>query len=134
RRVAEVGEVGGGDAMRDHMQALQAAGFEVSFLALDDRRKESNALRSLGVTPLSLPSSGSFIDVGRAHAGMFDLVYLHRVENVTRCLKVARRYFDAHIVYSVADLHHLRLKTQSEFEPERAAELMCQAQIFALHA
>ena len=63
---------------------------------------------------------------------MFDLVYLHRVENATRCLKVARRYFDAHIVYSVADLHHLRLKAQSEFEPEHAAELMSQAQIFAL--
>ena len=131
-RLPEVGHDGGSNAILDHMHALQAAGFEVSFLALDDRRNETSALRWLGVTPLSLPSSGSFIDVGRAHAGVFDLVYLHRVENTTRCLKVARRYFDAHIVYSVADLHHLRLKAQSEFEPEHAAELMCQAQIFAL--
>jgi len=129
-RIPEVGHDGGANAVLDHIRGLQAAGFEVSFLALDDRRKETNALRSLGVTPLSVPSSGSVIDVGRAHAGVFDLVYLHRVENVTRCLKVARRYFDAHIVYSVADLHHLRLKAQSEFEPEHAAELMSQAQIF----
>jgi glycosyltransferase involved in cell wall biosynthesis len=131
-RVPDVGHDGGANAVLDHMRGLRAAGFEVNFLALDDRRQETSALRSLGVTQLSLPSSGSFVDVARAHAGVFDLVYLHRVENATRCLKVARRYFDAHIVYSVADLHHLRLKAQSEFEPEHAAELMCQAQIFAL--
>jgi microcystin-dependent protein/glycosyltransferase involved in cell wall biosynthesis len=131
-RLPEVGHDGGSNAILDHVHALQAAGFEVSFLALDDRRKETSALRSLGVTPLSLPSSGLFADVARAHAGLFDLIYLHRVENATRCLKVVRRYFDAHIVYGVADLHHLRVKAQSEFEPEHAAELMRQAQIFAL--
>ena len=131
-RVPEVGHDGGANAVLDHMRGLQAAGFEVSFLALTNTWKDASSLRSLGVTPLSLPSSGSFIDVGRAHAGAFDLVYLHRMENVTRCLRVARRYFDAHIVYGVADLHHLRLKAQSAFEPEHAAELMSQAQIFAL--
>ncbi len=52
----------------------------------------------------------------REHAGQFDLVYLHRVESAMHCLKLARRYFDAQIVYSVADLHHVRLKAQSELD------------------
>jgi glycosyltransferase involved in cell wall biosynthesis len=131
-RLPQVGHDGGSNAVLDHVHALQAAGFEVSFLALDDRRKETGALQSLGVTPLSLPASGLFVDVARAHAGVFDLVYLHRVESALHCLKLARRYFDAHIVYSVADLHHLRLKSQSGFDQEHAAVLMHQAGAVAL--
>jgi Hint domain len=38
-RLPEVGHDGGANAVLDHVRALQAAGFEVSFLALDDRRK-----------------------------------------------------------------------------------------------
>jgi glycosyltransferase involved in cell wall biosynthesis len=81
---------------------------------------------------MSMPSSGLFGDFARAHAGRFDLVYLHRVETATRCLKLARRYFDAQIIYSVADLHHIRLKGQSEFDPNHAPELMHQARAVAL--
>jgi hypothetical protein len=35
-----------------------------------------------------------------------------RAWTATRCLKLARRYSDAQIIYSVADLHHLRLQAQ----------------------
>jgi glycosyltransferase involved in cell wall biosynthesis len=73
-----------------------------------------------------------FVDVARAHAGVFDLIYLHRVECASHCLKPARRYFDAQIVYSVADLHHLRLKSQSGFDHEHASELMQQAGVVAV--
>jgi hypothetical protein len=72
------------------------------------------------VWPLRVPESGRFSDFARAHANQVDPVYLHRVETATRCLKVARRYFGAEIIYSVADLHHLRLEAQSAFDPERA--------------
>jgi glycosyltransferase involved in cell wall biosynthesis len=68
----------------------------------------------------------------RAHAGQFDLVYLHRLESAMYCLKLARQYFDAQIVYSVADLHHIRLKAQSELDQEHASELIRQAQCVAL--
>jgi glycosyltransferase involved in cell wall biosynthesis len=112
--------------------ALQAAGFAVSFLALGSANGNATALSSLGVTLLSMPPSGLFGDFARAYADQFDLVYLHRVETATRCLKVARRYFDAQIIYSVADLHHLRLKGQSEFDPDHAPELMHQARDVAL--
>ena len=87
---------------------------------------DGSALSSLGVKPLSVPASGRFSDFARAHAGQFDLVYLHRVETAMRCLKLARRYFDAQIIYSVADLHHLRLQAQSRLDTEHASELMRQ--------
>ena len=77
------------------------------------------------------------------HAGQFDLVYLHRIENADAYLTLARKYFDAQIVYGVADLHHVRLKTQSQVErdPQRAQQLAelafqvgCQELVAALSA
>ena len=67
-------------------------------------------------------------DVLRQHAGRFDLVYLHRIENAQAYSGLVRQCFDAQIVYSVADLHHLRLQGESRLarEPERA-ERLCEA-------
>jgi glycosyltransferase involved in cell wall biosynthesis len=131
-RLPQLGHDGGANAILDHVRALRAAGFAVSFLALQNANSNAHALSSLGVTLLSMPPSGLFGDFARAHAGRFDLVYLHRVETATRCLKLARRYFDAQIVYSVADLHHLRLRGQGEFDPDHAPELMHEARDVAL--
>ena len=126
-RVPQRGHDGGANAILDHIRALQAAGFEVSFLALGGDCTDAGALASLGVKPLAVPRSGRFGDFARAHAGQFDLVYLHRAEAAMRCLKPARRYFDAQIIYSVADLHHLRLQAQSKFDTEHASDLMREA-------
>jgi glycosyltransferase involved in cell wall biosynthesis len=123
---------GGANAILDHIRALQAAGFEVSFLALAGDCQDGSALASLGVRPLSVPGSGRFSDFARAHAGQFDLIYLHRVETAMRCLKLARHYFDAQIIYSVADLHHVRLRAQSKFDTDRASDLINEARDFTL--
>jgi glycosyltransferase involved in cell wall biosynthesis len=131
-RLPQVGHDGGANAILDHMRALQDSGFEVSFLALERQGGHGFALSSLGVSVLSMPQSGLFGDFARAHTGRFDLIYLHRVETATRCLQLARRYFDAQIVYSVADLHHLRLKGESAFDSNHAPELMQQARDVAL--
>jgi Hint domain len=129
--VPQLGHDGGANAILDHIGALQAVGFEVSFLALRVDGSDANALSSLGVQPLSVPRSGRFSDFARAHAGQFDLVYLHRVETAMRCLRLARRYFDAQIIYSVADLHHLRLQAQSQLDADHASKLTQQAYQFA---
>ncbi len=131
-RVPQLGYDGGANAILDHIRALQAVGFEVSFLALGGECRDGSALLSLDVRPLSVPRSGRFRDFARAHAGEFDLVYLHRVDAATRCLKLARRYFDAQIIYSVADLHHLRLQAQSKFDPDRKSELTDEARDLAV--
>jgi glycosyltransferase involved in cell wall biosynthesis len=132
-RVPQLNRDGGSNAILDHIRALQAASFEVNFLALGGDCRDASALSSLDVRPLSVPRSGRFSDFARAHAGQFDLVYLHRVETATRCLRLARRYFDAQIIYSVADLHHLRLQAQSRFDTERASDLTDEARDVALH-
>jgi glycosyltransferase involved in cell wall biosynthesis len=132
-QIPKIGHDGGANAILDHMRALRTAGFAVSFLALRPDGTNTRALSSLGVTPLSIPQNGTVSEVMRAHAGRFDLVYLHRVESAMHCLKLARQYFDAQIVYSVADLHHVRLKAQSEVDRDHAPELMQQAHCVALH-
>jgi glycosyltransferase involved in cell wall biosynthesis len=131
-QVPQQGHDGGANAILDHIRALQASGFEVSFLALGSDCTDASALSSLGVKPLPVPRSGRFGDFARAYAGQFDLVYLHRAETATRCLKLARRYFDAQIIYGVADLHHLRLQAQSKLDPERVSDLMYEARDLAV--
>ncbi len=131
-QIPRMGHDGGANAILDHMRALQAAGFQVSFLALGHDGTNTHALSSLDITPLSLPQNGRVSEVMRAHAGQFDLVYLHRVDSAMHCLKLARQYFDAQIVYSVADLHHVRLKAQSQLDHDHASELMQQAQCVAI--
>jgi Hint domain len=73
-RVPQIGHDGGANAILDHIRALQAAGFEVNFLALGGDCQDGSALSSLGVRPLSVPRSGRFSDFARAHADQFDLV------------------------------------------------------------
>src|SRR6185295_8224691 len=89
-QIPKIGHDGGANAILDHMRALQAAGFQVSFLALRHCGTDAHALSSLGVTPLWLPANGSVSEVMRVHAGQFDLVYLHRLESAMHCLKLAR--------------------------------------------
>ena len=113
--------------MLDHVRSLQTAGFAVSFLALRDSQGDTSALVSLGAVPLRMAHGMGVEQVFRRHR--FDLVYLHRLENAAAAIKIARRHGAAQIVYSVADLHHLRLKGQSavEHDPLRAQELAQQA-------
>jgi len=56
-------------------------------------------------------------DVLWRQAGTFDLIYLHRLTNADRYLSLARRYNpQARTIYSVADLHHLRVARQAHVE------------------
>jgi hypothetical protein len=127
-QVPVLGHDGGSNAVLDHIRALQNAGFAVSFFGLDGADQDLKALSSLGVPLLR----GAFSEVARQHAGQFDLVYLHRVATATCCLKAARQYFDAQVVYSVADLHHLRVKAESLLDHARSPALIEQAQNLAL--
>jgi glycosyltransferase involved in cell wall biosynthesis len=131
--VPQVGHSGGANAILDHMRALQAAGFEVSFLATNDMFGDGAALNATGVSMLQHPDLTTRSTL-RKHAGQFDLVYLHRVENATRFGRMARQCFDAQIVYSAADLHHVRLQGQCKLERDtaRAAQLSETCAIIAM--
>jgi glycosyltransferase involved in cell wall biosynthesis len=75
------------------------------------------ALTASGVACCAAPFYASVEDVLRRQAACFDLVYLHRAAIASRYLGLARRYMPrARILYSVADLHHVRLERQAAVE------------------
>jgi autotransporter passenger strand-loop-strand repeat protein len=106
----------GSQAILSHMRALQRLGYEVSLVAADEMaHAELDSLA--GVTCCGQPFYASAEDVLRRQADCFDLVYLHRASIATRYLSLARRYLPrARILYSVADLHHVRLERQAATE------------------
>jgi O-antigen biosynthesis protein len=112
---------------------LRALGYEVSFAASDDMGNTAALTRlaeAEGIATCGLPHYSCVEDVLCRQAGTFDLVYLHRVENADRYLLLVRRYCPkARILYSVADLHHLRLARQAQVE--RRPELLAHSRYLA---
>ncbi len=111
----------GSQAILSHMVALQRLGYEVSLVAADEiEAAETEAafeLEAMGITCHRAPFYSSVEDVLRRQSDCFDVVYLHRAGIATRYLTLARALCPrARIVYSVADLHHVRLERQAAIE------------------
>ncbi|MBS1103335.1 glycosyltransferase [Gluconobacter sp. Dm-62] len=110
----------GSCAVLSHMHGLRENGYEVSFMAADEmhrRAEDYDALRKAGFVVYRSPYDTSVEDVLRAQSGTFDLVYLHRQTIVSRYLALVRHMQPkAMAVYSVADLHHIRLQRQGEVQ------------------
>jgi glycosyltransferase involved in cell wall biosynthesis len=126
-RLPMSGRDAGSQAVLSHMRALQRLGYAVSFVAAEEMtggEADRAALDAAGVACCAAPFYASAEDVLRRQAACFDVVYLHRAGIATRYLGLARRYMPrARIVYSVADLHHVRLERQAvaEERPELLA-------------
>ena len=98
------------------MRSVQRLGFAVTFVPADMSGRVDPALVAAGIDSRGLPWGGSVEEVLRREAGLFDLVYLHRVANA-RYIPLIRTHLPrARLIYSVADLHHLRLARQAEIE------------------
>jgi len=112
------GRDGGSQAVLSHMRALQTLGYGLSFASPAEIAALARAgLEAAGISVCATPFYSSVEDVLRCQAGCFDVVYLHRVAIATNYLALARQYCPkARIIYSVADLHHVRLARQSEIE------------------
>jgi autotransporter passenger strand-loop-strand repeat protein len=116
-RVPAMDHDAGSQAILSHMRALQDLGYAVSLVAADEMAAVGGALTTSGVSYCGAPFYGSVEDVLRRQAGCFDVVYLHRADVATRYLALARSYAPkASILYSVADLHHIRLARQAAIE------------------
>ena len=119
-RLPVAGRDAGSQAILSHMRALQHLGYAVSFVAADEMAPDAAAVATLaaaGVTCCTAPFYAAVEDVLRRQADCFDVVYLHRAAIATRYLGLARRYMPrARILYSVADLHHVRLERQAAVE------------------
>jgi hypothetical protein len=112
----------GSQAVLSHMRALQHRGYAVSFVVSGEFTPDPAAcaaLEAAGITCCRPPFYTSVDEVLRWQTQCFDLIYLHRSSNASRYLPTARQSCPgARILYSVADLHHLRLARQAE--PEQA--------------
>jgi glycosyltransferase involved in cell wall biosynthesis len=116
------GRDAGSMAILSHMRALQELGYEVSFIAAEQLSPPPGAsaeLSALGIDCWQSPFYASVEEVLRRQPESFDVIYLHRISNASKYLALARRYSPkARILYSVADLHHIRLARQAKLEEE----------------
>jgi GT2 family glycosyltransferase len=111
----------GSNAAFEHMRALQALGYKVTFLPGDNMARidpYTAQLQMIGIECQYYPYFWSVEEVFRKAGSHPDLVYLHRYSNASKYATMVRRYFPkCRIVYNVADLHFLRLERQAEIEP-----------------
>lgn len=113
----------GSCAVVSHMRSLQRLGYCVSFVAADMSESQSVDLLEAGIEICGIPFHASVEEVLHRRGSNLDLVYLHRASVAFRYLPLARHHCPrARIIYSVADLHHLRLQRQSEVQ--RVPELL----------
>jgi O-antigen biosynthesis protein len=110
----------GSNAIFSHMRSLQRLGYDVAFVpanAFPNSEADSEAMQIMDITVFSSPYYASVEEVLRRHRDMLDLVYIHRVSNCSRYMSLARHHVPkARVIYSVADLHHLRLERQAAVE------------------
>ena len=125
-RVADPTRDAGSVAALSHMQALAGLGYEVSLAPAAEMEGHAAGyarMEGLGFRVWRAPFYSSIEELlRRQHAG-FEIVYLHRMSNASRYLALVRHYMPkARVIYSVADLHHLRLQRQADVEarPELA--------------
>jgi GT2 family glycosyltransferase/glycosyltransferase involved in cell wall biosynthesis len=100
-----------------HMRAMQRLGAKITFVPSDNMAhlgEVTQALQRMGVEVLHAPWYWSVEEVTRKRGGEFDAVYLHRFVNAFKYAGVIRAAMPrAKLIYSVADLHHLRLEREA---------------------
>ena len=127
-RVPVAGRDAGAMAVLSHARSLQRLGYEVSFVAADDMAgADLTSLEAINVQSWGAPYYTSVEDVLRRQSDCFDLVYLHRAPVAARYLALARIHQPrARLLYSVADLHHVRLARQAAIEDRPELQAMSQ--------
>ncbi|HEX4505189.1 MAG TPA: glycosyltransferase [Alphaproteobacteria bacterium] len=110
----------GSQAILSHMRALQDLGYSVGFTAAQEECPAAAAVAQLGAAGVRLygpPFYATPEEVLKRQRGCVDLVYLHRLSNAEKYLALARHYNPrAKLIYSVADLHHIRIARQGDIE------------------
>ncbi|MCJ2088232.1 glycosyltransferase family 4 protein [Methylobacterium sp. E-005] len=106
----------GSNAILSHLRSLQRLGYAVTFAPLD-MVGDAAALEAEGVRCCLSPWYATVEEVLRRHEGAFAVVYLHRIETAGRYAQLVRdTQRGARLIYSVADLHHLRTARQAAVE------------------
>ncbi len=110
----------GSVAILSHMQALRTLGFRVAFapsLPCPDSQLRTKILEKAGITVFQPPLWDTVEAILRNAGNAFDVVYLHRLSNASAYLELIRRLCPmTRIIWSVADLDHIRLARQADVE------------------
>ena len=116
----------GSQAILSHMAALEGLGYDVCFIAADQMTLTTRLETLPTVTVQGAPVFASVEDALSRQKDSFDVVYLHREDVATRYMALVRRnQSKARVLYSVADLHFLRLARQAAIQGR--PELMAKA-------
>ena len=114
------GRDAGSQAVLCHAAVLAELGWQVEFVAphaLADSAADALALEAAGYVVHRAPQIASVEEVLRRNRNGFDLVYLHRLASAEAYAPLARSWQSrARLLYSVADLHHLRVLRQAEVQ------------------
>jgi autotransporter passenger strand-loop-strand repeat protein len=119
----------GSNAVLGHMRALGELGYAVEFVAARERDgRVADHVLSGGFDNVRWhTTSESVEDVLSRNADGYELVYLHRLSNAVAYAGLVRQWCPhAHLVYSVADLHHVRMARQAQVQA--LPQLMARAQ------
>lgn len=120
----------GSNVAVQHMLALIALGYKVTFIAADNMARHDPYTANLERYGIECPHSPfclSTEQLFREHRTAPDLIFIHRFDNAEKYAGMARIYFPkATIVYSVADLHFLRLDREASVTGRREAGLESQ--------
>jgi glycosyltransferase involved in cell wall biosynthesis len=119
-QVVDPAEDAGSVALVSHMRALKALDYDVVFAAagaFEDRGRLDRLAAHEEIAVCGKPHYTCVEDVMSRHRGDFDLIYLHRLTNAQRYQALAKAYCPkAWVVFSVADLQHVRLAGQAKIE------------------
>lgn len=122
------GRDAGSNAILSHAAALTRLGFAVSLIAADASAPPTlvPTLAPPAIDFHAAPITPTVETLLRREANAFDLVYLHRLDAAAAYMPLVRLHQPrARIVYSVADLHHIRLARRGFVE--REASLIARA-------
>jgi glycosyltransferase involved in cell wall biosynthesis len=118
----------GSTAVLSHIRSLQRLGYRVTFvpaIEFNPAAADRAAIEAFDVSCGCAPYYGTVEEVLKRQAGEFDLVYLHRISNASKYGELVLNYFPkARRIYSVADLHHVRLLRQSQVEDRPELEAL----------
>jgi predicted Rdx family selenoprotein len=140
------GKDGGSNAILGHIRAFAGLDYRVEFVAarqLDAAVSAADHFAGLDVMVHRAPMATSVEYVLRRAGDAYDCVYLHRLANAAAYAGLTRILCpSARILYSVADLHHVRLARQGRIQERpdilararaaREAELLAMRQVDAV--
>ena len=126
-RIPEPDIDAGSSAVLSHMRSAQRLGYEVSFACpAMTGGPRAEALEQQGIACCNAPWFASIEELLHKETGLYDVVYLHRVTTAAAYALLVRQHQPrARLVYSVADLYHVRLARQADAQGR--PELMVEA-------